>query len=379
MCGEREYESASFSLLTHSDGRRSQVTESYCVFLWKEGVTPSDIARRLSAVFGDDAMQQRTVYKWVQRYAAGRESLEDDPRSGRPATCVTPEMINTVKGIVSENRCITVREIAAKAGIESTRQVHDILTIHLEMRKLTARWVPRLLSNSQKQDRVAACRELLRMSAQLGESFWSRLITVDETWLPFYLPESKEQSKQWCRVGEHPPLKAKTVPSAGKVMITAFWHCDGVILIDYLQKGVTINSAYYSHLLSHDLRAALKNRRRGKLSSKPLLQQDNARPHTANLTIQTVQQLGWTLLPHPAYSPDLAPSDYHLFGNLKKPLRGKHFANIDEMKVAVNQWLSETPKEFFANGIRKLTKRWEKCVAIGGDYIEKFDHDSDSD
>lgn len=348
-------------------------------FLWKENVPPKDIVTRLLAVFGDDAMQQRTVYKWVQRYAAGRESLEDDPRSGRPATCVTPEMINAVKEIVCQNRCITIREIAAQAGIASTRQVHDILTKHLEMRKLTARWVPRLLNDSHKQNRVAASRELLQMSKHLGESFWSRLITVDETWIPFFLPESKEQSKQWCCVGEKPPLKAKTVPSAGKVMITTFWDCDGMIMIDYLPKGVNINSAYYSNLIKNDLRAALRSRRRGKLSAKPLLQQDNARPHTANLTMQTIQQMGWTVLPHPAYSPDLAPSDYHLFANLKKPLRGKHFANLDEIKISVNQWLSETPKEFFETGIRNLTKRWEKCVAIGGDYIEKFGHDYDSD
>ena len=344
-------------------------------FLWKENVPPKDIARRLSAVFGDNAMQLRTVYKWVQRYAGGRESLEDDPRSGRPSTCVTPAMINKVKEIVFENRCITVREIAAQTGIASTRQVHEILKIRLEMRKLTARWVPRLLNDLHKQNRVAASQELLQMSNELGETFWSRLITVDETWLPFFLPETKAKLFS--------PLKAKTVPSTGKVMITVFWDCDGMIMIDYLPQGATINSAYYSNLIKNDLRAALKHRRRGKLSAKPLLQQDNARPHTANLTMQTIQQLEWTVLPHPPYSPDLAPSDYHLFANLKKPLRGKHFANIDEIKIAVHQWFSETPKEFYETGIRNLTKRWEKCVAIGGDYIEKSGHDhgteSDSD
>ena len=184
-------------------------------FLWKENVPPKDIARRLSAVFGDNAMQLRTVYKWVQRYAGGRESLEDDPRSGRPSTCVTPAMINKVKEIVFENRCITVREIAAQTGIASTRQVHEILKIRLEMRKLTARWVPRLLNDLHKQNRVAASQELLQMSNELGETFWSRLITVDETWLPFFLPETKAKLFS--------PLKAKTVPSTGKVMITVFW------------------------------------------------------------------------------------------------------------------------------------------------------------
>lgn len=352
---------------------------SIVFFLWKEGTPTSQIARRLRGVFEDDALRERTVYKWVNRFESGRVSLEDDPRSGRPATCVTEETVALVADVVNKNRRVTVREIAVSTGISSTRQVHEILRQRLQMRKLTARWVPRLLTDSQKRDRVVACRELQHICEDLGEDFWSRLITTDETWLPFYLPESKEQSKQWCGIGDHAPLKAKTVPSAGQVMATVFWDCDGIIFIDYLKKGETINSAYFCSLLRDGLRTALKNRRRGKLSSRPLLQMDNARPHTAMLTQQTIKELGWTVLPHPPYSPDLAPSDYHLFGNLKKPLRGRRFADVKEMKDAVQQWIKETPKEFFSTGIRNLTKRWEKCISINGDFIEKCETSCESD
>mgnify|MGYP003546937451 CR=1 FL=1 len=347
-------------------------------FLWKEDTPTADIVHRLHRVFGDAAMGRTAVFKWVQRFQAGRQSLEDDERSGRPTTSGCQENVKVIEEVILGDRCLTIREIAAITGV-SKSQVHRIMSEELHMRKLTARWVPRLLNNDQKANRKSACQELLQLVHDLGEAFWSRIVTVDETWLPFYLPETKEQSRQWCRPGDRPPLKAKTVPSAGKVMVTVFWDCDGIIHIDYLPKGVTINSAYYTNLLDKDLRKALKNKRRGKLSSIPLLQQDNARPHTAKLTVSTVQRLGWTLLPHPPYSPDLAPSDYHLFSALKKPLRGHHFANLDEMKTAVSAWIAETPRIFFDNGIRKLTQRWEKCVKLNGDYIEKFDSDSDED
>ena len=125
---------------------------------------------------------------------------------------------------------------------------------------------------------MKACQELQRISEDLGESFWARIITTDETWLPFYMPENKEQSRQWCCRGERTPVKAKVMPSQKKVIMTVFWNCDGVILIDYLPKNVNINSVYYSNLLRNDLRAALKNKRRGKLTLIPLLQQDNATP-----------------------------------------------------------------------------------------------------
>jgi len=76
-------------------------------------------------------------------------------------------------------------------------------------------------------------------------------------------------------------------------------------------------------------------------------------------------------LEHPAYSPDLAPSDYHLFGPPKEALRGRRFTSDKEVKEAVHEWLVAQPKTFFSEGIQKLLERWNKCIAKHGDYIEK--------
>ena len=77
------------------------------------------------------------------------------------------------------------------------------------------------------------------------------------------------------------------------------------------------------------------------------------------------------VLVHPAYSPDLAPSDFHLFGPLKNALRGHWFAADDEVKEVVHDWLRSQPQTFFSNGIKKLTDRWAKCIKKKGEYIEK--------
>ncbi|MCP6559131.1 hypothetical protein NL501_28330, partial [Klebsiella pneumoniae] len=79
--------------------------------------------------------------------------------------------------------------------------------------------------------------------------FKRRFITVDETWIHYYTHETKEQSKQWVIKGESAPKKAKTILSAGKVMATVFWDSQGILFIDYLEKGKTITGAYYSLLL----------------------------------------------------------------------------------------------------------------------------------
>jgi len=84
-----------------------------------------------------------------------------------------------------------------------------------------------------------------------------------------------------------------------------------------------------------------------------------SRPHTARLTLGTVDQLGLEVLPHPPYSPDLAPSDHHLLGPMKKMLGGQKFASDTEVQSTVCQWLRQQPASFFASGSQKLVDRWE--------------------
>lgn len=103
---------------------------------------------------------------------------------------MTSETVKSVEKLIEEGRRVNIHEIAYTTGIAAT-QVHEIIHCHLNMSKLSARWVPRLLSETQTKARMAACQELLRISNDLGESILSRIITVDETWLPFFMPESK--------------------------------------------------------------------------------------------------------------------------------------------------------------------------------------------
>ena len=107
------------------------------------------------------------------------------------------------------------------------------------------------------------------------------------------------------------------------------------------------------------------------MSNEILLLHEKARPHTAAHTLETLKQLKWEAMEHPAYSPDLAPSDFHLFGPLKNALRGRRFSCDDDVKAAVHQWLRTQPKTFFSDGIKKLVGCWEKCITKQGDYIEK--------
>ncbi|KAJ4445220.1 hypothetical protein ANN_07021 [Periplaneta americana] len=96
-----------------------------------------------------------------------------------------------------------------------------------------------------------------------------------------------------------------------------------------------------------------------------------ARPHTAASTRELLDQFGWEIFDHPPYSPDLAPSDFHLFTKLKDFLGGTRFGSDEELKKTVNTWLNELAAEEYNMGILKLVNRYDKCLNVGGDYVEK--------
>jgi [histone H3]-lysine36 N-dimethyltransferase SETMAR len=84
-----------------------------------------------------------------------------------------------------------------------------------------------------------------------------------------------------------------------------------------------------------------------------------------------IESLGFQVIPHPPYRPNLAPCDFFLFPKLKEHLKGTKFNSDEKIKAEVKQWFNAQPKEFYLNGISKLVNRWQKCIALEGSYVEK--------
>ncbi|KAG5314516.1 MOS1T transposase, partial [Pseudoatta argentina] len=101
-----------------------------------------------------------------------------------------------------------------------------------------------------------------------------------------------------------------------------------------------------------------------------ILQHDNARSHVANIVNTYLETLKWEVLPHPPYSPDVAPSDYHLFRSMAHDLADQHFRSYEEVKNWIDSWIVSKDDQFFRCGIRTLPERWEKVVASDGQYFE---------
>jgi histone-lysine N-methyltransferase SETMAR len=112
-------------------------------------------------------------------------------------------------------------------------------------------------------------------------------------------------------------------------MENMFWDSEGVICVDFLPCGVTSSPQYYSNLHHNNMCQAIWKKRCGKLSEETILLHGNTCQHMASFMKVTLVTMGWEIMYHPAYSPDLGPSDIHLSGPMKVYLRGQLFQTED--------------------------------------------------
>ncbi len=340
-------------------------------FLAVRGETSVRITAMVQETYGEHCMHESSIRRWAKRFREGRTNIEDEARSGRPRDSVNEDNIKRVKQLLKEDSRLTLTEMAERMPIECGRSsIRVILHDVLGYRKLSARWIPRLLTDDHKRQRMGAALQFLTFYNEVGPELLLCVVTGDETWAHYYTPEQKRQSKQWCAPGEPPPKKVKSELSAGKLMVTVFWDCRGPLLIRYMPRGSTINAAAYCDIL-RDLRRAIRRKRPELNPENVYFLHDNARPHTARITQELLQKFGWTIGTHPPYSPDVAPSDFHLFPALKSHLGGQRFANDDDVKNAIGQFFRLQSREWYYWGLERLVSRYDKCLTRGGDYVEK--------
>lgn len=306
----------------------------------------------LDKCYPTSAPSSSTVKFWFACFKRGRNSTEDAERSGRPSKATTPENIRKIQLIVSQDQRVKLSEIAEAVGVSKER-VNHILRDLLALKKLTARWVPRILTEDQKRIRRNDSERALSLVRCNRLDFLRRFVTVGEIVIHYYLPSND------CS----PKSPKKTQPAAGKVMVTIFWDAHGIIFIDYLENAA---ADYYIALLDR-FNDKIKEKR-PHIMTKVLFHHDDTAHGKAT---EKLTELHYELVHHPAHSPDLAPSDYYLFPNIKKFQHGKKFTSRAEVIAKMDGYFADLEQSFFFKGIQVLEDRWTKCVALDGDYIEE--------
>ncbi|XP_046964572.1 histone-lysine N-methyltransferase SETMAR-like [Vanessa cardui] len=256
--------------------------------------------------------------------------------------------MNTAKDdedIVLADRRVTIRHVAEITGL-SYGSIQRILANELHMNKVSARWLPRMLNVPSTKTNESTFLGRISRSFNAIKTFLLRFVTIDETWIHHFDPETKQQFMTWKRASSPTPKKFKVSSSARKVMASVFRDAEGIIMVEYLEKGATITGSYYTDQIRR-LREAIKQKRRGQLPAGVLFHQDNATSHKAAVAMTAIQESGFEILEHQPHSPDLAPSDFFLFPRLKEHLRGKKFEGNSEVMAAVAEFLESQSKDFF--------------------------------
>ena len=299
-------------------------------FYYLRGKNATKAAEKICEVYGSDTVTIRTAQRWFDRFRSGVVDVEDTPRTGRPIVVETDKIVE----IIQVDRHVSIRSIGQELGKD-----HKTVWNHLQkigfQKKLDV-WVPHELTEKNLLDRINACDALLKRNE--FDPFLKRMVTGDEKWITY---ENLKRKRSWSKRGEPAQTIAKPGLTARKVLLCVWWDWKGVIHYELLNYGQTLNSVLYCEQLDR-LKQAIDQKRPELVNRNGVVfHQDNARPHTSLMTRQKLRELGWDVLSHPPYSPDLAPSDYHLFRSMQNALGATKLAS----KEACENWLSE----FFAN------------------------------
>jgi len=336
--------------------------------LARAGKPFGEIKNTTVAAYGDKALTRSQIYKIIKAVKDG-ENTEDQRHLNAKKTTRTLDLVAAVTAAVKEDARVSISALAAVHGV-STGTIFNILHDDLGLSKKSARWVPKLLSEEQKQERVRTCEEFVAAVHRHSKSMLDNIVTMDETMISYHTPETKKQSKQWRRKGQPGPIKAKVHASRTKQMVMAFFDSKGLIYTHIVPRGSTINANYIVMTLGKFMKN-LKKKRPIMVEQEWFFHWDNAPVHTAAVVKDWLAANSVKMLQHPPYSPDLAPADFFLFRRVKEELAG-HTLSQDTIKKTWEGVMRTIAVQEFAVAFTKWLDRCQKCIRIGGDYIEKF-------
>ena len=151
-------------------------------------------------MYGDNTMSDGMVRKWVRMFNEGRENMHDEARSGR-SPLVNADLVRKVNERVRDDRPFTISDLSLHFPRISRTLLYDIVSSHLGCWKVCVRWMPKMLIEEHKKQRVSCAVTFLMRCHKERDGMLSHIVTGDETWVFHITPESKQQSLDWKHTG----------------------------------------------------------------------------------------------------------------------------------------------------------------------------------
>ncbi|KAG5317326.1 MOS1T transposase, partial [Pseudoatta argentina] len=265
--------------------------------------------RILVQTYGDNALSDTTCRDWFRRFKNNDFQLEDKERSGAPKKFQDKEL----EQLLDEDPSQTLPELGKILQVAESTVLKRLKGIRAITRRRPpeGHWVPYELKPRDVERRFGTCELLLQQQKRKG-----------------FLRKTKYP---WLEAGDRYRLQLMRLSRALKEKRPL-----------YAQR--------------HD---------------KVILLHDNARPHVAKPVKTYLKTLKWEVLPHPLYSPDIAPSDFHLFRSMAHGLADRRFHSYEEAQKWIDSWIASKDMSFFRRGIHVLPERWEKVVSSDGQYFKQ--------
>lgn len=302
------------------------------------------------------AVSEAAARYWFKKFKAGDKSLKQQKGGGRTKIFSDDEL----KNLVDEYPHLTLEEYGRMLGVTKSTLSRRLQAINYTCKRTL--WTPHQLSAHNLSTRVNICAQLIEKNKT--DPFLKYLMTSDESYI---LYETPYRRNEWSIKGAVPANFPKGGLHPKKIMLCVWWDAEGIIYREFL--NTTVDSDKYCAQLLEVRKSLLKKRPAHINRDRVYFQHDNARPHIANKTKALLDVFKWDVLPHPPYSPDIAPSDFHLFLHLKIALRGQKFKNTDELIKFVDDFFASKAKSFYRDGIYKLEKLWPKIIENDGKYL----------
>lgn len=326
--------------------------------------TAADSYRLLSEAYGVYALSESTCREWFQRFKSGDYGVNDKERPGQPKKFEDHDL----EALLEEDPSQTLKDLAETLKVTHVAVFKRLKTLGIIQKQ--GNWIPHALTPRDMEQRFSICNLLLQR--QKRKNFLPRIVTGDEKWIRY---NNHKRKKYRSKRGKHVALALTSTPKpnihGSKVMLSIWWDQKGVIYYEILKPGEMITGDRYRSQLLHLNQALQEKRQKNRIKhNKVILLHDNARPHCANQVKETLETLNWEVLPHPPYSPDIAPSDFHLFRSMTHSLSYQDFQSFGDIQKWLDSWIASKDQSFFGRGIGLLPERWNKVVASNGQYFE---------
>ena len=264
--------------------------------------------------------------------------------------------VDVLKQLIEEDPRLTTCCLAERLGCS-----HTTVETHLSELDKTWKygvWMPHDLSPHQLQLGIHTCVALVMYHHNCQWLY--NLITGDEKWV-LYVNHTRK--RQWLGTRQTGIATSKKELHPRKIMLSVWWGVRRITHWKLLPNWCNITADLYCQQL--DCVAPILQGKRDRV----YFLHDNARPHAATSTCEELLKLGWITIPHLPYSPDLAPTDYHLCRSLSDYLREKIFDDENDLKMDLIKFFGQMYRDFYECGISSLPERWRQVVDSNGVYV----------